>query len=146
MTDTYVPFKDSHQRGLEWEAANFDRAMELNDMLDACADIFEKRKLFQTFTKVEQNGLIPEYSRRRVDQEAPVGSLVKPRYERGYTIWDRSSTRTFTASYSNLATVLCQPEHGSLRRLVLLHVPWNDQEGNRMWLAEVSCSDLEVVE
>ena len=70
--------KDSGQKALEWEAEHRERAMELNDLLDACKDLPEKRALYQTFTFAEQNGLIPEYMRRKNNRTAPVGSLVRP--------------------------------------------------------------------
>ncbi len=138
--------KDSGQLADEWETANYDRAMHLNDMLDACADIHEKRALFQTFTKEEKNGLIPELVRRRNNEEAPTGSLVKASHpNRGISIWaGRGSPSVTCATHYGTATVLGHV-YGSHIRLLLLQPPWVNREGQCIMFAEASIDDLEVV-
>lgn len=139
--------KDSGQNAREWEEANPRRAIELNDMLDACTTIDEKRALYKTFTKEEQNGLIPEFCRRRENKEAPVGSLVKPAHEvRGISIVaGRGTKHSIHATHFGLATVIGQDGYGGMWRYLVLHPPWRDREGRCIMFAEAPSRDLEVV-
>lgn len=144
MTE-YVRMKDSHELGLEWEVANPQRATELNDALDACLDITAKRLLYKTFTKDEQNGLMPEYIRRAENRVAQVGTLVKPRNKHGINITCQSYERTTWASHTNLAVVIGHDSYGSNKRILLLSPPWRNKEGEVLHFAEAYSNDLEVV-
>lgn len=140
-------FKDSGQLALEWEAANFDRAMQLNDMLDACADLHAKRQLFATFTKDEQNGLIPEYTRRTEDRSVPVGSLVKPSHPKAgiHFVHYPHVGSELHGSHLGLAVIIGQPAHGAVTRYVMLLPHWENKEGTRVYFAEAYTTDMELV-
>ena len=138
--------KDSHQLGLEWEAEHFDRAMELNDMLDACADMPAKRILYQTLTKEEQRCLFPEYMRRQLDKEAPTGSLVVPSHEKAGISFRRCrGNSTLLGTHYGMATVIGHGGHGDATRYVVLQPPWQDREGNIVRFAETHAHNLKVV-
>ena len=77
-------FKDSHTRALEWEAANPQRALELNDMLDACVDLEAQRELYASLPKDEKDGLMPEYARRGENRRLFWESFARLRYQRWY--------------------------------------------------------------
>lgn len=124
--------KDSHQIALEWEARNPERVKELNDALDACSELIQMRDLFAALSQEEQNGIMPEYVRRRADEECPLGSGVK--FKRDQTFvkvndsgdWDAvesPATKMFWAPCRPPATVICQLEHGSHRRYLFLAQP-----------------------
>lgn len=143
--------KDSGQLSREWDAANPQRAHELNDMLDACATLNEKRALYKTFTKEEQNGLITELLRRKNNKEAQPGSLVRgKRHDKinGHTFHfsQRSANSVMSGVHLGTALVLGMPEYGSHVRYVLLQPPWVNKEGHRVMFAEAGITDLEVVE
>ncbi len=141
------PFKDSHQLALEWEAVNMARALELNDALDACPDITTKRALYATFTKDERNGVMPEYARRTVNRQSPIGSLVKPANTKfGINIKAQSHTTTTYACHLGLAIVIGQDKHGSHTRYLMLQPPWRNKEGEVLHFAEASSHELVVVE
>ncbi len=145
--------KDSGQKALEWEAEHRERAMELNDLLDACPTLEQERELFKTFTFAELNGLMPERRRRQHNRMAPIGSLVRPRQDLPTAadkvprmrLFVRTENSTMSCVYEGLATVLGQPEYGSAYRWVLLHTPWTDRAGTRIWCAEVTVYDLEPI-
>ncbi len=67
----------TRQKAEKWERENLARAHELNDQLDACKTLKEKRVLFATFNEEEKRGVMPEYMRRAENKRVPVGSLVK---------------------------------------------------------------------
>jgi hypothetical protein len=127
-----------------WEAANPLRAMQLNDMLDACPTLAEKRELFRTLTKEEQDGLMPEYTRRCADREAPVGSLVRVKYA-GAGINVRGRSWSLWARYDGLATVIGQPSRGSYTRFLYLHSGVTDSGGHELWFGEANADDFEVI-
>lgn len=129
-----------------WETKHRARAMQLNDMLDACRNVRERRALYETFTNEERSGLLPEYIRRSTNREAPVGSLVKPKAGIGCSMWKVGGNQVFYANFTGLATVFGQREYGHYARFILLHPPWVDREGNCLWFAETSCHDLEVIQ
>jgi hypothetical protein len=138
--------KDSKQLGLEWEAENFARAMELNDMLDACADMPAKRILYQTFTKEERLGLFPEYMRRQMDKEAPTGSLVVPANEKAGISFRRCrGNSTLLGTHYGMATVIGHGGHGDPTRYVVLQPPWQNKEGDMVRFAETVSHVLKVV-
>jgi hypothetical protein len=126
-----------------WEAANHARAMELNDMLDPLT-IQQRRALCETFTEDEQNGLVPEYIRRRNNEEAPVGSLVKPNKWYGFAIWARIPGGHLHTIHNGLALVVGAPEHGTSLRYVYL-LPPRENGGDRVVFAETRSYDLTVV-
>lgn len=141
-----APLKNSHARALEWERNNFDRSMHLNDMLDLCSDMCEKRELYKTFTDDEKNGMMVERQRRLNDREAPIGSLVRPaRMDDSMDVFDGSHKWTYSAQYKGLATVIGSPEHGSLKRFVFLHEPCKLPNKQSIVFGVVLCDDLEVV-
>lgn len=138
--------KTNYEIALDWEAANFDRTMQLNDMLDACPNYKAKQELWASFTEEEKNGLIPEYLRRIVDKEAPVGSLVKPEHpQQGITLISHNGRSTIRVTYFGLALVIGSAGHGDRRRYVMVHPFLQNNEGQMIIFAEASCSEMEVV-
>lgn len=137
--------KDSYTLALEWETANFDRAMQLNDMLDACPDMSAKRDLYDAFSEEEKRGVMPEYRRRQIDKEGPVGSLVTSATFHGFSITQRIGKNTSCARYRGLALVLGSAGHGELTRYVMLLPPWKNREGDVIIFAEASSNQLKVV-
>lgn len=142
--------RDNRQLGLEWEAANYERAMELNDMLDACPDLIAKRTLYQTFTKEEQNGLMSEYCKRMENKRAPAGSLVMGVHSdkingHSFHFCQRSGNSVMGGVHLGTALVLGQAGYGSHIRYVMLQPPWENREGHKVMFAEVQSCDLKVV-
>jgi len=138
--------KDSGELALEWEAANMSRVLELNDMIDACSTLKEKRDLFQTLSKEEKDGLMPERMRRQRNREAPTGSLVSKRnLERGFEIVKRSPNGSTSAIHDGLAVVIGHGGHGSSTRYLMLLPPWQNKEGEVIRFAEAQSYDLKVI-
>ena len=131
---------DSGQTARVWEAANYQRAMEINDILDPMT-IQERRVFVQTLTEEEKNGLIPEYGRRRNNEKARPGALVKPR-GKTFSIWQRQANGSLSACWWGLAIVLGIPEHGSHIRYLQLLPHWQDKEGKRIHFCEAYVNDL----
>mgnify|MGYP001426112474 CR=1 FL=1 len=63
--------KDSRELALEWEAANSERAVELNDLLDSYATIKEKRDFYATLSEEEKDGMMSERMRRQKKSPSP---------------------------------------------------------------------------
>jgi len=138
--------KDSGQLSRQWNEANRERAIELNDMLDACASLHEMRLLFKTFTKEEQNGLLFEYGQRRENERAPVGSLVKHVHSHGVRIVAELSDRVIHTTYKGVAVVVGQDGYGGCRRYLMLQPPYVvEATGAVIHFAEAASAGLEVV-
>lgn len=142
--------KDTHQLGLEWEADNYVRAMELNDMLDACSDLTARRVMFKTFTKEEQRGLMSEYIRRAENKIAPAGSLAMGMYSdkingHFFHFCQRSGNSVMGGVHLGTALVLGQAGYGHHIRYVMLQPPWVNREGHKVMFAEVQSRDLKVI-
>lgn len=152
---------DSGELARRWEAANFARAMELNDVLFKMT-LPERRVFVQTLTEEEKNGLIPEYTRRRNNEQAPTGSIVTnqesacnelppghqgPRQRpRSISIWERRQNSVTSVCYYGVATVLGHiGGYGSSKRLLFLHETWVDREGYRITYGEADCWELKVL-
>jgi hypothetical protein len=137
--------QEKEARLRQWHAANPNRARELNDALDACACLNEKRALYATFTRVEKDGMMPEYLRRGHNRQAPQGSVVRPRnLKHGFSIVSRDGPSTTYASHNGLATVLGIKDGDPLRYL-MLHEPWENREGQIIVFAEAQAYELEVI-
>lgn len=125
------------------------KTSELNDAIDACSDHESKRRLFQTFTKEQQDAVVTEHVIRTQDRVAPVGSLVAPlNHERGIWIVSRAyrNDAVLHGTYFDLAIVIGQKERGSIVRYLWLNVPWEDREGTKIHYAEANSNELQVFE
>lgn len=140
----YDPEAARNKRNERWRARNPGHDVVLCDMLDACVSWPQRRVLFATFAKDEQDGLMDEWCRRRTNRVAPVGSIVGPMQPPGFFgFYHESEGSTLYATHSGTATVLGQ-EDGTYTRYLMLHVPWQDQEGRRVVFAKASASCLVV--
>lgn len=145
--DIEPEIRNGREWALWWERSNFSHSHALNDELDTCGSLQEKRVLYQTFTKEEQNGLMPEYCRRATDRDCPVGSMVKGRYSDSYFVTYKTSDSSMTniVSTESTAMVIGQGEHGSTVRQLMLYTPILDKEGRKIIWAEAHSSSLKVI-
>lgn len=128
-----------------WQSCNRDRIVELNDALDTCRALPDRRILYGTLSREEKLGIMDEYIRRRTNETAPVGSLVRPRRPPyGFSITVRRQGSVTYASHHDLATVV-GAEDGTYVRYVFLNPPWTNVEGHVIAFAEANAYDLEVV-
>lgn len=131
----------AHEVALAWEREHPERSKELNDVLDGLP-LKARRAYYAQLTDDERQGLIPEYVRRRTDEEAPVGALVKPIHGRFSFSVRHDGGGVMRASHDGLAFIVAIPQHGSPRRAVLLHPAWRDREGCVVRFAEISCHEV----
>jgi hypothetical protein len=112
---------DSNTLALRWELANPERCKELNDVLDRMT-LEDRRAFYAGLSDEEQNGIISEYTRRRADEEAPVGTMVTAKdRSQGMNVWEHRPRGIFSFVYTGTATVIGHGGHGSYERLLLLH-------------------------
>jgi hypothetical protein len=121
------------------------RVEELCDVLEGCSDLGERRRLYGTFTKEEQDAIIRPMSRRWTNRMAPVGSLVGPiRPDGWYTIRQTYHDGMRSAVHNSLAMVIGQVDD-SYTRYLMLQRPWQDAEGHIMVFVEASAHELKVL-
>ena len=142
--------KTSSQMADEWEAANPERAIELNDIIDSHKTMDAKRAFVATLNKEEKNGLLNEYMRRRENEHAPLGSLVRGKHHdqvngHSFSFVVRNGDSTMHACHLGLATVIGQDGHGGCVRYLVLQPPWQNKEGTVVMFAEASSYELEVL-
>lgn len=133
-----------------WETANPERCKELNDQLDACSDLNAKRVLLRSWPKEEQDGIICEYTRRSINRQVPVGSLVRSSVKQGprvgrFNIYIESPNGLWSSSHGGYALVIGQPIHGGYKRRLMLYNPVL-YDGRRIVFVDASSSDIELVE
>ena len=133
---------DGHEVALAWEREHRERCKELNDVLDSLPNTEARREYYAALSAEERHGLIPEYVRRRTNEDAPVGALVRPTHERFSFTVRRDGGGVMRASHDGLAFIVAIPQHGSPRRAALLHPAWRDREGCVVRFAEISCHEV----
>lgn len=99
-----------------WELQNRDRCIEINDQLDKLS-LYDRRVLYQTLSDAEQSGIIPEYGRRRNNEIAPPGSMVRCKH---VWIFNTSNRMGSSHTYDGTALVIAAPERGGYDRILYL--------------------------
>lgn len=119
-----------------WESNNWQRCVQINDELDKLS-FYDKRVFFKTLSKEEASGILPEYNRRRNNEIARPGCVVKCLNVITVYVDD---TNCESHRYSDYALVIGNLQHGGYDRILCLFKPVNTLRGNRIFArASISC-------
>lgn len=113
-----------------WESMNWERCVQINDVLDKLS-LYDQQVEYELLTKEEQVGILPEYSRRRNNEIALPGSIVKCNNIVNVILDD--SDKYEQRPYNDHALVISNPEYGGYERILYLFIPVETHLGNRIF-------------
>ncbi len=137
-------YQEQQERLRRWHEENPGRTVELNDAIDACPTLVEKRAFYATLSRADKNGMMDEYCRRALNRQMTPGTLVRHRWEAGIlvSVVKRDGTETW-ARYRGLACVIGQDIDTNTRYLYLSNVLIVD--GEQHGFAKAGCYDMDEV-
>jgi len=124
-----------------WESMNWERCVQINDVLDKLS-LYDRQVEYELLTEEEQAGILPEYGRRRNNEIAPPGSIVKCNNIINVILDD--SDKYVQRPYNDHALVISNPKYGEYERILHLFIPIETHLGNRIF-ARCSIYNMTVV-